>query len=397
MNRFTVTTSTSWGGRIASALVGLIIGPILVIGAIVLIAWNENRAVTTERSLQEGRGAVVDVAPAPVIAANDGRLVHVTGAASAAGTLTDPMFGASAEQALSLRRDVEMFQWKETKKSQTRDKLGGGQETVTEYSYGTEWSAAAQDSSRFQFPDGHENPPMPFEAHTVLAKDARLGDFTVPDWILGRITATEAIPAQRLAVPADLHPPMRAQGDWLVSGDGGNPKVGDVRVRFREAPGQTVSVVAQQTGRSLERYQTHAGDRIGLVERGDHPAEQMFETALEENALMTWILRGVGVVVMLFGFLLLLGPLRAFAMVVPMLGNLVGGASFVVALLLALVLGLLVIGISWIAVRPLVGLPILGLAVLGLVLLWRAGRKRVAGPSPAPAMAGGPPPPPPPR
>ena len=42
---FTETSSQGFGSRLGSSLTGLLIGPLLVIGAIVLLWWNEGRAV----------------------------------------------------------------------------------------------------------------------------------------------------------------------------------------------------------------------------------------------------------------------------------------------------------------------------------------------------------------
>ena len=42
---FTENSSQGFGSRLGSSLTGLLIGPLLVIGAIVLLWWNEGRAV----------------------------------------------------------------------------------------------------------------------------------------------------------------------------------------------------------------------------------------------------------------------------------------------------------------------------------------------------------------
>ena len=60
-NSFTETTSVSWFGRLRNSVGGVVIGLLLIIGMVVLLFWNEGRAVTTARSLAEGAGAVVSV------------------------------------------------------------------------------------------------------------------------------------------------------------------------------------------------------------------------------------------------------------------------------------------------------------------------------------------------
>ncbi|MEJ1975927.1 MAG: hypothetical protein WDN49_07265 [Acetobacteraceae bacterium] len=54
---FTTVSSESWLSRLMGAFVGILIGLLLIPGAIWLIAWNEGRAVDTARALAEGSGA----------------------------------------------------------------------------------------------------------------------------------------------------------------------------------------------------------------------------------------------------------------------------------------------------------------------------------------------------
>ena len=173
---FTETTHKSWFSRIGGAIVGVLIGLLLLAGSSVLLFWNEGRAVQTERSLAEGRTLVVDVDAARVDAGNEGKLVHVNGDVKAAALLRDAEFGVAAN-GLRLVRGVEMYQWKEESHSETHKTLGGGEDTVTTYTYRLAWSGSPIDSSRFRRPDGHNNPPMRYRDASVTARDATLGAF----------------------------------------------------------------------------------------------------------------------------------------------------------------------------------------------------------------------------
>ncbi|MFM8807304.1 MAG: hypothetical protein ACKOJB_00080, partial [Chthoniobacterales bacterium] len=108
-----VTSNSSWFSRLGKAFTGIVVGIILIIVGIALLFWNEGRAVKTYNTLKEGQGLVVDVASDTVDAANDGKLVHLTADAVTDETLVDSDFAISAN-AIRLRRDVEMYQWKET-------------------------------------------------------------------------------------------------------------------------------------------------------------------------------------------------------------------------------------------------------------------------------------------
>lgn len=127
----TVTSSQSWFSRIISSIKSVLVGLALFVISFPVLFWNEGRAVQTARSLEEGAGAVVSVPADSVDAANEGKLVHVSGAVSTQ-PLTDPDLGVQAE-GVKLVRNVEMFQWKEEERSEKKKKLGGGEETVTTY------------------------------------------------------------------------------------------------------------------------------------------------------------------------------------------------------------------------------------------------------------------------
>jgi hypothetical protein len=179
-----VTSSSSWFSRLGKAFTGIVVGIILIIIGIALLFWNEGRAVKTYKTLKEGQGLVVNVAPDAVDEANNGKLVHLSADAVTDETLVDQDFGVSAN-AIRLRREVEMYQWKETEKSETRKKLGGGEETVTTYTYTKEWSGMLNDTANFHEPAGHENPSeFPYDSMTLDAEQVAVGAFYLsPDLI----------------------------------------------------------------------------------------------------------------------------------------------------------------------------------------------------------------------
>ncbi|MEF2807339.1 MAG: hypothetical protein U0N16_02830, partial [Desulfovibrio sp.] len=132
---FTETTSTSWGSRLGSSFGGIGMGIVLFIAATALLYWNEGRAVRTGDAIAEAQLATV---PLPSISkvdpAFDGKTVYATGRAVTKDVLTDPDFGVKVN-AIGLNRKAEFYQWTQQSKSETKKKLGGGEETVTTYTY----------------------------------------------------------------------------------------------------------------------------------------------------------------------------------------------------------------------------------------------------------------------
>ena len=382
-------SNESWFSRLGGAFKGIIFGLILLLAAFPLLFWNESRAVKTYKTLKEGGGAVVSVNGFEP--ANEGKLVHVSGTAATEASLSDPVFGISAN-ALKLRREVEMYQWHESSKSETKKKLGGGTETVTTYSYSTGWSNHAISSSGFKKSAGHENPgSMPYRSEELVAERITLVAFTLPPSLVSKISGS-----QSLALPSDLPLPeelagraKRQDGGLYLGQNPASPQVGDVRIRFAMVPAQEISVVAQQHGSSFVPYQAKAGGAIELLQEGKVPAEAMFKKAEQDNVILTWILRAVGFVLMFAGLSTMFKVLSVAADLLPFLGNIIGAGTGIIAFFLAALLSLLTIAAAWIVARPLLGIGLLVAAVaLVLVVKGKLGKAQAkpAMPPPLPAF-----------
>ncbi len=367
----TVTTTKSWFSRIGSAISGIIFGVILFLGSFLLLTWNEGRAIHRAKTLEAGASQVITVSADERVAANEGKLVHLNGEAVAEGPVTDPVFGVTAA-ALKLRRDVEMYQWKQTEKSETKKKLGGGEETTTTYSYEKDWSSSLIDSSQFHVPAGHKNPDsMGVESDTFVADGIHVGAFDMPESLVAFInnyvprpvTAGEAEKAAKKQ-SADIR--AGAGGALFVGQDPANPKVGDLRVKFQTAAPGPVSIIAGQVGHTLEPFAIGELGTIELLKTGTFSAASMFQQEKEGNAMLTWILRLAGFVMMLFGLLLITNVVSVVASVIPFLGDIVGAGTGLLAIAVALPLTLGTIALAWLAYRPLIGVPLF-LAAAGCV------------------------------
>src|SRR5712692_4326971 len=135
---FSEVSSQSWFSRIFESIKSVLFGAVLFIVSFPLLFWNEGRAVRTAQSLKEGLGAVVSVPADKVDPASEGKLVHVSGAVKTQKPVADDQLAVQAD-AVKLIRNVEMFQWVEHEKKESRSKIGGGSETVTTYDYKKEW------------------------------------------------------------------------------------------------------------------------------------------------------------------------------------------------------------------------------------------------------------------
>ena len=427
MATHTVTTSKSWFQRLGNSFGGIIFGILLFIAGTILLWWNEGNFVKTQTALKEAQGVTQELGDIGSIDSTlNGQLVHATGEAKTDDILEDSFFGISTN-AIRFERSVEYYQWVEDSKKETKQKLGGGEETVTTYTYDRkEWVASPIDSSRFASPEAretHKNTVIAnVENFKVQAKNVAFGAYRLPDFLVSSIGGSESLtvelseevltklnqqiapsdmvtaalpgaetprqpsseaPAQRslfdteeeqvVAPPSPLPQFVHVSGNTVYLGQSpAQPNIGDVRVTFKYTkPSNTVSLIAKLNGDTFESYVAKNGKKIGMLSVGTHSAENMFESAHAANSMWTWILRFVGVLLVCMSIGMMLAPLSVLASVVPFLGKLVGIGTGLVSMLFGLAWSLLIIALAWLFYRPLIGAILLAAAVGLVVLLFR--------------------------
>ena len=392
---FREVTHTSWFSRIGRSVGGVIFGLVLVLLMVIGLFWNEGRAVQTAQSLAEGAGAVVSVAADRVDAANEGKLVHVSGPVTTDDTLSDPDF-AIASDGVRLVRTVEMYQWKEDKKTETTTKLGGGEETVTTYSYSRGWDDEPNDSGSFKQPDGHLNPPMEIRGRSVQVEDGKLVAFDLDRPVLDLIGGEKKLPVEQgklndidAAYPGTKRVSV-VDGNISLGFNPTTPAIGDYRISYEVVPLGVISVVGRQVGSKFSPYQTQAGDALLMVDNGTVPADKMFADAVSANTVVTWILRIAGILLLAIGFALLMAPLGVLADVIPFVGSLVRMGTGLIAFLLAILVGTVTIAVAWFWYRPLLAIGILVVGALIAAAITYVGRSRAGRQPAAPAAPAAP-------
>ncbi|WP_346893291.1 TMEM43 family protein [uncultured Roseibium sp.] len=377
-DRFTETTSTSWFSRITGAVGGIVTGFLLVIVACGALFWNEGRAVKTERALNEGAGAVVSVDPSRPDPANDGRLVHISGPVKVGAPPADPLFSGLAlpDNTIRLVRHVEMYQWKEESQRETKNKIGGGTEKVTTYSYTREWSSGPIDSSNFKKPEGHANPDFAIAQNSATSESAAIGGFQFAGRTLAGLGTAEHLPPNDTVVAelkqflGDSFNVQTSAGALYVGANPAAPAIGDLKTTLTASVAGEASVVGMQQGDRLKDYRASNGNTIFLTAAGEKTAADMFESAKSANTTMTWIIRAAGTLAILLGFRMMFSIIDVLGDVIPFIGDVFRFATGLASLALTFVLAPLVMSIAWIAYRPVLGLTILiaGLLIAALFL-----------------------------
>lgn len=378
-------TKTSYGSRLGGSLKGIGSGLLLFVLATVLLWWNEGRAVKTAKMLKTASTECVDVADVSrVDPALNGKLIHATALAKSDETLTDPDYGISVSNAIWLRRSAEYYQWVEHSTSETKDKIGGGQETVTTYTYSREWVSSPVNSNNFHDPDyqGVNSTRLVVEDNSVRAEKVTFGGYTLPNSMINAIPARDPV-----ALPAELGDGKTSYVDENVlyyGEDPNNPAVGDVRVTFTQGTGGDASILAQVIGDTFESYKHKNGKSLQVLQMGVHSMESMFETQKAANRAILWLLRILGVILVIAALRMVFNILVTLLKVLPPLAK-VGelGVNLVTAVV-GFIWSLLVILIAWVAYRPVLAIA---LAVAIAALIFFLIKKSKAAPEPAPAAA----------
>lgn len=363
----------SWGSGATSTLGS---GAIFLL-SLALLFWNETSSKAQSDAYAEA-GKQVVAAAAAVDPALDGKPVHLSTTVSTQLGASDDTFGLRT-QGVALYRDVQMYQWIERKRSR-----GKGVRKRTEVYYEMDWDWRYHDSSRFEQPEGHQNPKPPLRSEGFFADDARLGPYRFQSESLAR-RALWAMgdedpgslghwPQYRASLP-ELPPRLRSQGWFQLEADEyyfGDESVeeieiGDISVTYYEFPNHyQLSLIAAQDGDSLVPWRASNGESVFIARSGMEDAERMVSAAISQTSGARSLLRLVGVIGAMLGMAGMVGAISGLLSMLPVLGPLLDTSLRLVGALIGLLLGLFTLVLGWLWARPLFAVALL-LVVAGLI------------------------------
>lgn len=147
----------------------------------------------------------------------------------------------------------------------------------------------------------------------------------------------------------------------------GSPEVGDVEVTFMEVVPAKVTIVAVADGDTFKPFKAKNKKTFQTLRMGKKSADEIFESENNANSMWTWILRFVGIFLVVMGLRGIFGIIETVLKVVPFVANIVGWGVNLVCTIIGVVWSLIVIAIAWIFYRPLLGITLLVIAGL---LIW---------------------------
>ena len=377
---YTEVTSKNWFQRLGESFTGIIAGIIIICAGTWLLWWNEERTFKTAGAIGEAEILAQEINNISTLDSSlNGQVIHATGRAETQEILRDPIFKISVN-AIKLQRDVEFYQWEEHEESETRKKLGGGEETITTYTYNKKWTSEPVDSQNFRDPSYKNSNKIiaKVEDADIWAKDVNFGAYKLPDFLIHsiggeisfNITSFDARAAQNLLlVQGNKRGLIHASGNTIYLGSNpANPEIGDVRISFKQILPADISIIAQISGNTFSQYKATNGYTFSRLEMGRVSMSDMFGHARTSNKIMSWILRLVGTLAIIMSLSIIFKPLSVAGDLIPFIGSIIGALTGFAAFLLGLAWSLIVIAVAWVRFRPLISGILIAIA-LGLIIL----------------------------
>lgn len=376
---------SSWADLLLSEAGKSVFGGLLCLVALALLIWNESGSVARYRARRDGIASAVAVPAGRVDARREGHLVLVAGRATTGGLLHDADFGINVA-ALKLARVVEMYQWRECEVIFTEQKVGGPLVTNRTCIYERVWSEQHIPSSGFKEAAEHQNSTaQPYTNCQWTATPIALGAFTLSTALVAQISlSAPVVLGTNICMPAAIQELAKRDPEEIYIGQSqAQPRIGDIRIRFRIAPLQEISVAACQHGQTFAPYRTRRGRQIESLQPGLHTPGSWEADNSTEGRVVRWFLRTVAFFGLFAGGGIALGALVASARVRAVAGDLEESGVAPAAGIWAAVMTAAVLGTVWIWWRPAAGAALLAPVVsAGLLIQYRLRHPVAQGPRP---------------
>ena len=351
-----------------------------ILGTIALF-WSEGNFVRTVGAINEARSALVKVDDVSSLNADlEGKLIHGAAKAFTDDVFSDDLFGVSVN-AIYLYRSVQYYQMTER-----RSETGSGGRRSVNYYYEEKWADNPVNSSDFHKEQYSSTNFVITNIDELYqeSENVKWGAYQLPEFLIETIvdktTATIRLSEQNRAALESRSPNASvhvSDNEVYFGADPSSPAIGDVRITVTYTPpGVDFSLIAQVQGNTFIPFTSENGIEFWSSDNGIVSAEQMFEDELGSDAMMTWIIRVVGI-------LFIIGGLRAIFVIIPKLSNSIplfgsianAGLGFA-CIVLGVVWSSLIIAIVWLLYRPLIAVIFIVIAGAGIFFLIKRAKAR---------------------
>ncbi len=337
----------------------IVVGPILVIAAIVALWKNETR-------FDYHKAARATPHAATVALLEPGRNASYSGAMSRDLVLPGRYIRTFTGY-LVVHRQAEIYCWE-------RDEDEDGHVT-----WSKRWMGSLESNSR----------------NRDLRQELHSGRMLPPSYRVGELELTsdriEFVDARQPVAPGPLPKTpegekLRVEGDYLTLRKGRADELGDERLSFQAIPVPPRATwfgrysgdrgVADTTAARSGMIASLIRDSGVLHHLVAGERDVALETMKQHIERLKWIVRGIGSALVVFGFLFFFSGILRFLYPVPILGRLAETGSFVLAFVIGLPLALTTILFGFVAGNPVLLVPILGVLLLATGIGIRFSKRR---------------------
>ncbi|MBQ9024620.1 MAG: TMEM43 family protein [Bacilli bacterium] len=341
---------------------GVLGGLILLVVGIGILWNNEGRAVKTQSAINEAKKTFIQVKSDKVDSKNEGKLIATKGKIdeTSLDDLKDDIF-AITTKAVKLKRNVEMYQWSEECTEE---------DEKTKCTYEKVWESDLLDSSEYK-EAGHDNPSdIPYESEEYYSDDVKMGAFIIPEELVKQLKYDKKVNNEKLVEQYNnTKENIKVDGKYLTNVKEDGPQIGDIRISYLYTNAKNVSVMGVQTDDTFEAFTSKKGKDIYTIVEGNKTGTQILESMTKANKNIKWFLRILGVAFIIGAFSSMFNFITTLANKVPILGNIVSGATSIVSIVLGLGLALLIIAIAWFRFRPILSIVLIVIVIALIVLL----------------------------
>jgi len=187
------------------------------------------------------------------------KLAHCSGVVTTSIPVVDSTFGLEQENAIKVRRTVEVYQWIEHREEEEQEEG----DPIVHYTYEKRWSSSVEGKDFGGEPDSEEedaktrnSTEWPFHGDTYTNEQLNMGAFKVTESQIGRMQEWSSLDisdrgsALSDAVQQAMYDkgfgPLHEDGEYLTSSADGQARVNDIRVRWEVVNCQEYTFLSQQ-------------------------------------------------------------------------------------------------------------------------------------------------------
>jgi len=264
------TTHENFFQRMGSALMGFVVGILLIVFSIPVLWLNEKRNAKQEALITQGESDCRSISADDYDSKNTHWLVHVNGNTVSTKPVEDPQFNVVFESGVvRLSSSVQIFQYKEEERTETKEKetLGGGKTTETRKwkEYTREWLPTFDSGENFAKAEYRNSKPAGIEpgSHSQTCERVEFGKgFLLGEAELSQLSGDSRASVGKLLCTTNTtlkFLPGCEHDGWyyccknneraphMEKGNMCSPHIGDVRVRFTSLKDGPATVVGLQT------------------------------------------------------------------------------------------------------------------------------------------------------